>query len=398
MTIRVLHVFSPGFKNRFGGQVAWWKYIFSHWNAPDVAHYILDTENDQLVDSKVAFNFEFPDKSRKTPRWERAFWVYPLFKNLTQHKKEYDILHVHTLWWGGLLIGPWARWKNIPALYESILLDEDTPGGILKEHAGKLKIRMLKKYKAILTISEYLSEDYLKFGFSKKQVFTLMNCVDIELFSPPKDNEEKMALRENYNLPKDATILLFVGAVNQRKGVDVLIRAFIAVCSKKSDPLYLVIIGPNNKHTDFINELTWQLESNSLSNRVAFTGIVKDKQLLAEMYRAADIFVFPSNKEGLGNVVLEAMASGLPVVVSQLPVLEKFINHGENGLFIPMGDIDALKNAVLTLSNTQSLRIKLSANARKYIQKNHSYSDWQNQIVELYKKLEICEEKIEHHD
>ena len=390
--IRVLHVFPPSFTSRFGGQIIWWKYCFFHWNDSNVVHYVLDCDKNQLVDSRQAFNYEYPDTQKETSRWERAVWLLALFGNIKKYEEKYDLLHVHVLWWATLLLGPWAKWKNIPTVYESILLDSDTPGGILKTKLGRIQVRCLKTYKAILAITDHLAEDFRKFGFSEKQVFTLVNCVDTDLFFPSKSAEEKTFLRQKLSLPQDAKILVFVGSVIERKGADLLIRAFIQASSINPN-LYLLIVGPKDKNEnpslneEFVNELHALIQQKDLMDKVSFRGLVQDRQRLAELYRASDIFVFPSRKEGLGNVVLEAMAAGLPLVVSRLPVLENIIKHEENGLFVPIEDSNALKDSILLLSSDRALARKIGDNARFYVETNLGFADWQAELVEFYKRL-----------
>ena len=392
LPIRVLHIFAPNVRSRFGGQTITWKHAFSRWDDHTVVHSVLDCKNSRVVDSRLAFDFEYPDQQEAISRWGRAAWIPSLFRNLTRLEKQHDILHVHVLWWGGLLIGPWARWKNIPALYESVLLDADTPGSVLGERFGGLQVRCLKRYEAILAISEYLAEDYRKSGFREEQVFTLMNSVDTTVFSPVATTDERLTLRRKLDLPQDATVLVFVGSVIQRKGADVLVRAFIEASARRSD-LHLLVVGPRQRSEnpsldeDFVNKLRALLRKNDLSERVSFTGIVQNRQQVAEMYRASDIFVFPSNKEGLGNVVLEAMASGLPVVVSNLPVLEKVIRHQENGFLVPVDNSAALSDAILMVSSDRVLAERLGRNARDYVEKNHSFAAWQARLTEFYRGL-----------
>lgn len=392
MTIKVLHVFPPGVTNRFGGQTIFWKYCFSHWNNPDVEHYVLDDRENRLLEAKKAFLFEYPDGQKMASKWERAVWILSLFRNLIYYKDSYDILHMHVLWWGGLLVGIWARWKKVPALYESILLDGDTPGGIVKQNFGRLKLWCLKSYKAILAISDYLAEEYRKFGFSEEQIFTLMNCVDVEMFSPPSTKEEKTTLRKKFDIPNNAMLLVFVGSIKKRKGVDVLMQSFIEAGSKNPD-LYLLLIGPKdikeNPSLDdnFIHSLVSLLNENEISNRAIFAGLMQDRQKLAEMYRAADIFVFPSTLEGLGNVVLEAMASELPVITTQLPVLEKVIEHERNGYFVPVGDARALEDAILMLSDNPQLAKRMGIAARQHVSREHSFAAWQAQLSCYYGRL-----------
>ena len=392
MTIRVLHIFAPNFKRRFGGPIYDWKYGFLHWNHHEVIHLVLDPDKNQIVDSNQAFNFEYSEDQYLLSRWERFIWIFTLYGVITKNKQKYDILHLHVLWWAGLLLGIWAKWKNIPAVYQSVLLGGDTPGGIRKQRFGKLQIWCLKKFKAILAISDSLTEDYLKFGFSTRQVYPLMNSVDSDLFHPPQSEEEKNTLRQKFGLPPEATILIFVGSLITRKGVDILIQAYINAYAENPD-LYLILIGPRNKRENptidenLVNDLYNKIDHHKLADRVFFAGLLQERATLAEYYRASDIFVFPSRNEGLPNVVLEAMATGLPVIATQLPGLEKVINHGENGFYIPIGDAVALADSVLQVSKEPVLVKKIGVVARNYILEKHSYFAWQSELVKIYKEL-----------
>jgi len=392
MTLRILHVFAPSLKNRFGGQSVWWKAIFTNWDSPNVVHFVLDYDKKILVNAQKAFEFEYPSVQKGISRWGRILWIVNLFKYLIQYKEEYDIVHMHVLWWGSLFVAPWAKRNNIPALYESILLGSDTPGGIIKERFGRVKIYFLRFYKAILAISDFLAEDYRKFGFSSEQVFTLTNCVDTKLFFPPASTQKKIQLRQEMDFPIDATILVFVGSVVERKGVDLLVQAFIKASVHYPD-LYLLVVGPNNKYENpslsevFVNKLYSQIQQNGLKQRVLFTGLVQNPQRLAKIYRASDIFVFPSRNEGLGNVILEAMASGLPVIVSKLPVLEKIIVHNETGVFVPVGTVDPVRDAILMLVENSSRAGHIGQKAASFVRNFYNFSEWQAQLVEFYNRL-----------
>ena len=390
--IRALHIFPPSYKVRFGGPIIRWRYYFNRWDEIKISHLVLDTQTNQITECKEAFNFQFTEKQNLTQKWERFTWIFSLFKNLIKHQKDYDILHVHVLWWGSLLIGPWASRKKIPVIYESVLLNEDSPGGIINERLGKLKLWCLKKFSAILTISDSLTEDYLNFDFHASQVHTLMNAVDSEFFHPARSESERKALRKKYLLPEESKILLFVGSVIQRKGVDVLIDAFIRAVREEKD-LYLILVGASNKEENpsldeqFIHLLHDVLDKKGLASKVKFIGLIQDRDQLAEIYRAADIFIFPSRNEGLPNVVLEAMACGLPVVVSRLPVLEQVITNGKNGLFVPVDNADALKGAILSMARQPEYSQQLGKNARNYIETHHSFNQWQTRLVSLYQSL-----------
>ncbi|MBL1172752.1 MAG: glycosyltransferase family 4 protein [Chloroflexi bacterium] len=390
--IKVLHIFPPNFKTRFGGQIIFWKGCFSLWDNPEVTHLVLEPVNGRLMKARDAFDFEYPSVQRITPIWERIVWLFKLFYFLNKNKKNIDILHLHLLWWWGLLASPWAKWQHVPALYESILLEADTPSNIIRERFGKFKVWCLKNLKAVLAISPYLAEDYVNNGFPSSKIFTLINYVDDNIFFPVRSLEEKKILRKRYNLPLDAIILIFVGSVKERKGADVLIEAFIQA-SLQYPNLYLLIVGPNQSNDNpsldkkFIDNLYFRLKESNLLERVLFSGFIKNRMDLACLYQASDMFVFPSRNEGLGNVVLEAMACGMPVVVSRLPVLEGVVQHEHNGLLVPIGDSQAVQDNIVTLINTPTLARELGESARNVIQQAHTFQNWQINLIRFYKSL-----------
>jgi len=390
--IRVLHIFAPNYKYRFGGQNVYWKSVFSRWNDSKTIHRVLDTEKNMILEAREAFDFEYSNKQKMISKWKLITWFFSLYRNLSKYQKDFDTIHVHFLWWGGLLLGLWAKQKKIPAIFESVLLDEDSPNGIAHQKLGCLKLWLLKKYSGILTISNALTVDYQNYGFPPFKIYTLMNSVDNDIFHPVRSDGEKRTYRSKYSLPEDAKILIFVGSVIWRKGVDLLIEAFIEAQSEEEN-LYLVLVGARNKYEnpsideEFIRNLQTTIRERGLNDKVKFIGLIQDRDQLAEIYRASDIFVFPSRNEGLGNVVLEAMACALPVVVSRLPVLEKVIQDGENGFFVPLEDAGSLIKAIVSIAQNPILAGKIGQAARQYVVASHGFEEWQRQLQQVYRRL-----------
>lgn len=390
--IRVLHIFAPDYQRRFSGATLFWKGNVARWDNPEVTHLVLEHTSGQVVLASAAFAFEYPPRQQGTTRWERTTWVFSLLKNIQRLRGQYNLLHFHVLWWGGLAAAVYCRWKQIPTLYESVLLDSDTPGAIGRQAFGRLKLACLRQFKAILTLSNALSQDYLQAGFAPESVTTLLSCVDTALFHPVQSAEEKRQLRDACGLPLEATILVFVGSLIERKGVDILIRAFTAASALLPN-LFLLLVGPKNQAENpsvdegFIAGQLRRIEQGGLAQRVVFAGAVQDRERLAGMYRAADVFVFPSRREGLPNVLLEAMASGLPVVVSQLPELAGIVRHGKNGFFVPLDDPSALGAAILQIARDKPGSARIGEAARRYVETAHSQAAWQAQISAFYDGL-----------
>ena len=276
-------------------------------------------------------------RNGKLPTWrERVAWVFALFRAVQRKRKDYDLLHVHVLWWGSLLLGLWAKARKIPILYESILEGADNPSVVRREGLGKLKLALHKTYSAILAISPALADDFLANGFRQEQVFTLTNPVDTLRFHPTTSPAEKRTLRGKLGLPQNKTLLLFVGSLIHREGVDLLVEALLHSL-RTNGHLHLVLAGADKLNENpslditFINGLQERISRGGAASSVTFTGLIGDRERLSEFFRAADIFVFPSRNEGLGNVVLEAMSSGLPCLTSALPVLQTVIRDGQTG-------------------------------------------------------------------
>ena len=392
MTIRVLHIFAPNFRQRFGGPVFNWQLYFSRWNDPTIEHLVFDTEAGKIFPAQEAFDFDVSGPQKISNRWERWTWTLRLIRDLREFQDDYDLIHFHLLWWGSLLASNWAGQKKIATIYESVLLGADTPGAILEENLGRIKVKLFRKFSSILAISDGIAADFLDHDFPAEQVHTQMNSIDTETFQPPTDPTIREQLRQSFHLPDNKTVLLFTGSLIHRKGVDILVEAFIKAY-QTSPNLFLWLVGPLNKTENgsidesFVTEIRSRITQVGLSKSVRFQGMISDRKKLAEAYQAADVFVFPSRNEGLPNVVLEAMACGLPVIVSDLPGLKGVIRSGEDGVIVPIGDSEALRREIPKIALDQNYASTLGRNARLYIETVHSFDAWQKDIAAYYKKI-----------
>lgn len=160
----------------------------------------------------------------------------------------------------------------------------------------------------------------------------------------------------------DIPKLLFIGSYKQLKGVkDLLEVARSLVLQHVQFQLHLCGRGSLNGYIDQF------IEANCLGANVENVGWVEDEKKI-NMLANADIFVFPSYTEGMPNVVLEAMAYGLPVVGTTVSCLPSMIENGKSGFLVRPGDKEALLEAILKLINDKSLREQMSKNSLDRIQ------------------------------
>lgn len=205
------------------------------------------------------------------------------------------------------------------------------------------------------------------------------NGVDLRRFAPA-GSRERAALRGRLGLPADEPIALFLGRLERRKGVDLLLAAWAELGRRGTAPL-LLIVGPGEA-------APWirQAQALGLEGQVAFLGARTD---VADLYRAADLFVFPSRAEGCPNAVLEAMASALPVVATDVAGNREVVgDDGKAGWLVPAETPSALAEAIATLVAAPALRRDIGAAARAAVLDRFAIQRVGAQYLSLYEELQ----------
>lgn len=189
--------------------------------------------------------------------------------------------------------------------------------------------------------------------------------VNIQAFAPPE------VPRPRREKPR----LLFVGRVGQRKGLVWLLRAFAPLAHRAE----LHLVGPHDG------------EAQTILDREPTDGVVVRGPLpassLPDEYRRGDVFVLPSIEEGLALVLLQAMASGLPVVATPNTGAETLITHGKQGMIVPARDPQALTDALATLFDDHELREAMGTAAAARAREGFSWNDYGQRAYTAYQKL-----------
>jgi len=202
-------------------------------------------------------------------------------------------------------------------------------------------------------------------------------CVEIIPFS--------VAIGERAAAIEDRDEILFVGRLVERKGVPILIDAFNI--AQKSIPHNLVIVGDGPERPaieDRIRKL-------NLGSRVKVTGWVSVPEK-DEYYRRCSFFVLPAvydkhgDTEGLGVVMLEAMAFSKPVVASRLGGITDVVEDGENGMLVPTGDVPALARALVAMASDERARHRMGKNAKITVDEKFNWDKITRRLVRLYEK------------
>ena len=169
-------------------------------------------------------------------------------------------------------------------------------------------------------------------------------------------------LRARLGVDGDGFLVLTVGGIEPRKGTATLFEAMAALKGRLDVPTVLGIVGGHSfqDYRAYRDAALARLPELGLElgRDVVLLGTVSDAEL-GGWYRAADVFAFPSVKEGFGLVVLEAMAAGLPVVATDIPVFAEYMTDGADALLVPTGDAPALAAALARVATDPELRTRL---------------------------------------
>ncbi len=212
-------------------------------------------------------------------------------------------------------------------------------------------------------------------GFDASNIKVIPNGVDGVRFSQRTDESRHIA-RDKLSLPNGTFVIGSVANFFERvKGLDVLIDAFAKVATQHANThLVLVGYGPLEK------ELRSQVGRLKLDERITFAGRV---ECVEEVLPAFDIFACPSRSEGLSNAVLEAMATGLPCVVTDVSDHRSMFGPIDSELIVPPEDAMQLAHAMTRLIDNANLRSAAGTAARKLIEERYSF----DACAEAYKKM-----------
>jgi len=315
--------------------------------------------------------------------FHRYKFSFDLIDAIKKKIKDFDIIHIHSLFQFPTLISSYyARKFNKPYIIRPL---------------GQLDPFLLRRHRLRKLFDLYILErknieyaNYLHFTTEEEEKlarksglkfssFVLPLGIDLENFKNLPDWGE---FRKKYPETKDKRIILFLGRISFKKGLDILIEAFYQLCKIRED-IHLVIAGPDDE--GYGAKIKTLVKKRNILDKVTFTGMLLGKDKLSA-FRDSDIFVLPSYSENFGLAVIEAMVCGLPVVISNKVNLYPYIQNREAGIVVEPEEF-SLYNGLKKILDDPVLSLKLKENARMLIREKFSIDRIIPQLVDIYKKL-----------
>jgi len=319
---------------------------------------------------------DLPPLVRRISLWNdlKAFLqIWSLIRRLKPH-----IVHTHTSKAG--VIGRMAAWvSRVPIVIH-------TPHGhVFYGHfCSSLSRLFLALERLFARISHHLialtpaeGKDYLTLNVSKPDSISVIHSgVDLSRFQKAK--KQRSRKRKDLGIQPDSLVVGFVGWLLPIKGVRFLVEAMAGVVQQHPKSL-LLLVGKGEKE----KELRKQAENLGLTDNIHFLGWCQDVE---EIMTGFDLFVLPSLNEGMGRVLVEAMALGLPIVASSVGGIPDLVKNEQNGLLVPPADAAALARAISDLLEDKGKR-KRMGEAGKRMCRAYSAEAMMAQINDLYRSL-----------
>jgi glycosyltransferase involved in cell wall biosynthesis len=242
-----------------------------------------------------------------------------------------------------------------------------------------MRNRLLRPAACFIAISTVIEQELLDGGITANRIKSIPNSVDVTLFHPV-DNATLDALRGKLGLPTNRRIAVFTGRLARTKGLPSLLRAWRQVIARHPNTL-LVLVGSGGLGLQNCeDELRAYVKANRLTDSVFFAGSVTN---VHEYLQAADLFVFPSEREAFGISIIEAMACGLPVITTVVDGIRDVIRPGVDALAVPPCDEDALAGAIMRVLEDGPEIKALKVAARRHAVESFSTDE----VVDAYRVL-----------
>lgn len=273
--------------------------------------------------------------------------------------------------------GVHARWLELRGRFKSApkrLWLRLSPFHIYKR---RIERRLFEhpKLKAVIVNSQMVRDEILeRFDIPASHIHTIYNGVDLERFNPSRRSDARLFLQKKYRLDATAPVVLFVGSGFERKGLSFLIEAMALAGGNAK----LWVVGKNKT-----KKYEKQAERLGIGGRVVFFGPQKD---VAPFFAASDIFVLPTLYDPFPTVVLEAMASGLPVITTAQCGAAEILSQGKDGFVLASADEVSEMARFLAVLFKKEVREAMSIQARKRAE-DFSIERTISELESLYEKL-----------
>ncbi|HUQ65008.1 MAG TPA: glycosyltransferase family 4 protein, partial [Flavitalea sp.] len=282
---------------------------------------------------------------------------------IKKRKSNISILHCHTIEWPAYVAAKLSKWFKI-----KLIVKDSTMNGIfniLRFPSGRKKQELIIRQSHFVAMTTIIKTNLLHAGVPENKIVMIPNGILLD-----------DSCKNDYS---GAENVLFVGNLYQQpaKGVDILIKAWkIVIMAVPQAKLSIAGDGNLSAYRQYVKE-------HNIQSSVIFLGKHNN---VHELMLNTDIFVLPSRREGMPNVLMEAMLTGVPCIGTSISGSQDLLEGGECGIIVPPSDIQQLAGAIIYLLEKRDVAAVMGRNARKRIIASYNINDIADRYANLYSK------------
>lgn len=297
-------------------------------------------------------------------------------------KENFDLFHLHDRWYLDFnQVQKYARKthrKLVVTIHNARPFGISTAftifGGAYELAEGK---KVLREADKLIPVSKWTRNDMMKYNLPRSKFEVIYNGINPEKFRAGKNT----AVKKKLGMKPFSPLISWSGRIIEQKGLEYLIKAMPLVV-KRMPTTKLLIIGTG---TD-VKKLRKLAAKLKVGNSVIFYGSIAYNEL-NNVLRGCDVFAFPSIWEPFGIAILDAMASGLPVVASKEGGIPEIVENGKDGFLVEKKNSRQLAEALVKILEDKKLRDKMARNAERHAKTKFAWKKIARQTLALYKKV-----------
>lgn len=322
--------------------------------------------------------------SRLTKLWAAVQTV----RFFLAERDTFQVVHLHGFSQKSVLLVLLARLFGKRLVVTIHTAGSDEAAGVREQ--GWVTYWAYRQADLFLAISSRIAHNYLAASLPKTKLRLAPNGLDVHRFHPPSRQERQAARQALGPLSDDLYWILFVGFFSREKGPDVLFEAWLRLREMGAPPSALIFVGATDSEYHEVDktlaaQIASRAEELGVADRVRFTGPMAN---IEAAYHAADVFVMPSSREAFGMVLVEAMASALPVVATRIDhVTDEIVDDGVTGHLVPPQDPAALAETLVRVLRSPSEAQRLGVHARESVVSRYGLEAARQRWREAYDSL-----------
>jgi glycosyltransferase involved in cell wall biosynthesis len=313
---------------------------------------------------------------------ELALW-WNLYRTLKPLKNQFDIIHASGATYRNSGVGIVGKLLGKKSLTIVSMAHNDLYH-IGRTRIGKVQSFLLDHVDRYVSLSRQITDEIRSLSLDQAKAVEIPQGVNTERFRPANAHE-RAQLRGTLTLP-ERPIALYAGVFDTRKNVEWLVHTWIKHRRLFAD-WCLLLVGPTSRDErdkGLREKLRAVVQQEGMERDIHFSDF---SPRLQDYYRAADLFILPSQNEGLPNVVLEAMSCGLPCIVTRISGTDDLINHGDSGMLFAVNDQQSFIDGITPLISSQERRKKMGDLATTKIRTRFSSEISAERYLKLYQSM-----------